>query len=87
MESLIIYILQHQDGGIYSVNIALNSHKSDFNEKGFTGGGTFFEALADDKNLSSVQRPVSPGHAIFHKTTERHAGVSCVLVYQVSLLE
>jgi hypothetical protein len=66
----------HQDGGIYSVNIALNSHKDD-SENGFTGGGTFFEGLADDDNISCVQRPVSPGHAILHHTTARHAGVSC----------
>jgi len=64
----------HQDGGIYSINIALNSHKDISNENGFTGGGTFFEAFTDDQNLSSIQRPESPGHAIFHKTTARHAG-------------
>jgi len=63
----------HQDGGIYSVNIALNSHKDD-SENGFTGGGTFFEGLAEDDNMSCIQRPVSPGHAILHHTTARHAG-------------
>eukprot|EP00804_Cyclotella_cryptica_P030863 CCRYP_018361-RA/>CCRYP_018361-RA protein AED:0.02 eAED:0.02 QI:248/-1/1/1/-1/1/1/932/791 len=65
----------HQDGGIYSVNIALNSHKDD-SENGFTGGGTFFEGLTDDEKISCIQRPVSPGHAILHHTTARHAGVS-----------
>lgn len=29
---------QHQDGGIYSVNIALNARKIGGNEIGFTGG-------------------------------------------------
>lgn len=80
LKLLLINILQHQDGGIYSINIALNSHKDDSNDNGFTGGGTFFEAFTDDQNLSSIQRPESPGHAIFHKTTARHAGVSCALL-------
>ena len=55
----------HQDGGIYSVNIALND--------GFQGGGTFVEALAagDDE---AVLRPTKAGHALLHRTTERHAG-------------
>ena len=63
----------HQDGGIYSVNIALNAHKDDDPVNGFTGGGTFIEALAigDDE---TVRRPVAPGHALLHRTTLRHAG-------------
>ena len=65
----------HQDGGIYSVNIALNSHKND-DENGFTGGGTFLEGLSRDE-ISCIQRPTSPGHALLHHTTARHAGVSC----------
>jgi tetratricopeptide (TPR) repeat protein len=63
----------HQDGGIYSVNIALNSAESDGNDLGFTGGGTFFEALTVGEN-ECIQRPIAPGHAIIHKTTQRHAG-------------
>ena len=62
----------HQDGGIYSVNIALNSHKED-DEHGFTGGGTFLEGLSLD-GTSCIQRPISPGHALLHHTTARHAG-------------
>lgn len=63
----------HQDGGIYSVNIALNSHEDDDqNGCGFTGGGTFFERLSLCDN--AVERPVGPGHAIIHATTQRHAG-------------
>jgi len=62
----------HQDGGIYSVNIALNAHQDD-DDKGFTGGGTFLEALTVG-NGDHVQRPIAPGHAIIHKTTQRHAG-------------
>jgi hypothetical protein len=64
----------HQDGGIYSVNIALNSHKDD-DANGFSGGGTFLEGLSRD-NISCIQRPISPGHALLHHTTARHAGVS-----------
>ncbi|KAL3807273.1 hypothetical protein ACHAXA_004089 [Cyclostephanos tholiformis] len=63
----------HQDGGIYSVNIALNNAREEGNEHGFSGGGTFFEALTvgDGEN---IQLPSAPGHAIIHKTTQRHAG-------------
>jgi tetratricopeptide (TPR) repeat protein len=64
----------HQDGGMYSVNIALNAHKDDARDgSGFTGGGTFLEALTigDDE---TVRRPVAPGHALLHRTTQRHAG-------------
>eukprot|EP00577_Skeletonema_sp_RCC1716_P001218 CAMPEP_0113379404 /NCGR_PEP_ID=MMETSP0013_2-20120614/4206_1 /TAXON_ID=2843 ORGANISM="Skeletonema costatum, Strain 1716" /NCGR_SAMPLE_ID=MMETSP0013_2 /ASSEMBLY_ACC=CAM_ASM_000158 /LENGTH=883 /DNA_ID=CAMNT_0000261673 /DNA_START=261 /DNA_END=2912 /DNA_ORIENTATION=- /assembly_acc=CAM_ASM_000158 len=63
----------HQDGGIYSVNIALNEHLDD-SENGFTGGGTFFEALTVGDGDDYIQRPSAPGHAIIHKTTQRHAG-------------
>ncbi|KAL7515621.1 hypothetical protein ACHAXN_013276 [Cyclotella atomus] len=62
----------HQDGGIYSVNVALNSHKDD-DVNGFSGGGTFLEGLSRDE-ISCIQRPVSPGHALLHHTTARHAG-------------
>jgi len=63
----------HQDGGMYSVNIALNAHKDDDPVNGFTGGGTFVEALSvgDDE---TVRRPASTGHALLHRTTQRHAG-------------
>jgi len=63
----------HQDGGMYSVNIALNAHKDDDPVNGFTGGGTFLEALSvgDDE---TVRRPASTGHALLHRTTQRHAG-------------
>jgi tetratricopeptide (TPR) repeat protein len=64
----------HQDGGIYSVNIALNSHKEE-DENGFTGGGTFLEGLARD-DIPCIQRPNGPGHALLHHTVARHAGVS-----------
>jgi len=63
----------HQDGGIYSVNIALNSEEANGNDVGFTGGGTFFEALTVGED-DNIQRPIAPGHAIVHKTTQRHAG-------------
>jgi len=79
-----IAAMQHQDGGIYSVNIALNSHK-DEDGNGFSGGGTFFEGLTDDEAMSSIQRPVAPGHAVFHHTTTRHAGVSLMPHCIVSL--
>ncbi|KAK1736629.1 tetratricopeptide repeat-containing protein [Skeletonema marinoi] len=50
----------HQDGDDDPVN-------------GFTGGGTFVEALSvgDDE---TVRRPASTGHALLHRTTQRHAG-------------
>ena len=62
----------HQDGGIYSVNVALNAHRDDDHGQGFTGGGTFLESLIVGEG-DPVQRPAAPGHAIIHKTTERHA--------------
>lgn len=63
----------HQDGGMYSVNIALNSHKDDDPVNGFTGGGTFLEALSVGDE-ETVRRPVRTGHALLHRTTQRHAG-------------
>jgi len=43
----------------------------------FVIGGTFFEALtASDGDY--IQRPSGPGHAIIHKTTQRHAGAPTV---------
>lgn len=38
-----------------------------------TKGGTFFEALTIG-DCDPIQRPIAPGHAIVHKTTQRHAG-------------
>lgn len=38
-----------------------------------TKGGTFLEALTVGVG-EHIQRPVAPGHAIVHKTTQRHAG-------------
>ena len=67
----------HRDGGIISVNIALNSHEGDAitGESGFEGGGTFFEDLirnpVDEK---PIVRPSAPGHAVAHLSTVRHAG-------------
>ena len=37
-------------------------------------GGTFFEALTVGDDDEYIQRPNAPGHAIVHKTTQRHAG-------------
>lgn len=65
----------HQDGSIYSMNIALNSHKDD-SVNGFTDGGTFFEDVAKNKNASCIKHACSPGHSILHHTTARHAGVN-----------
>lgn len=60
----------HRDGGIVSVNIALNSLSE------FEGGGTFFEGLIDSPHHSQdpIIRPSDVGHALAHLSTERHAG-------------
>ena len=58
------------DGGLFSVNVALNSYQDDFK-----GGGTFLERLVNNKYGNDViQRPCGPGHALIHSATERHAG-------------
>lgn len=58
---------QHRDGGLYSINIALNS--------GFIGGGTFFDGLLTVSDPDDcVLKPCGPGHAVAHRGTERHAG-------------
>jgi tetratricopeptide (TPR) repeat protein len=67
----------HRDGGIVSVNIALNSHEVDGNtgENGFEGGGTFFEDLINNDAIDKpIVRPSAPGHAVAHLSTMRHAG-------------
>jgi tetratricopeptide (TPR) repeat protein len=67
----------HRDGGMISVNIALNSMDE------FEGGGTFFEGLLESPrpyNFCSISdqdpvlRPLGIGHAIAHLSTERHTG-------------
>ena len=40
----------------------------------FPLGGTFFEGLTVGDDGEYIQRPNAPGHAIIHKTTQRHAG-------------
>jgi len=78
----------HGDGGIISVNIALNSHRDEEKHGStnktsdtdtFTGGGTFFEDLIkleedQSKTSSPILRPSAPGHALAHWSTHRHAG-------------
>ena len=79
----------HGDGGVVSVNIALNSHRNEGSKEAdtFIGGDTFFEdliRLADDENSNknhgnnndngSILRPASTGHALAHWSTHRHAG-------------
>ncbi len=70
----------HGDGGVVSVNIALNAHR-DTDEPlldTFSGGGTFFEDLIDldddDVDHDPILRPSSTGHALAHWSTHRHAG-------------
>ena len=64
----------HGDGGVVSVNIALNSHcdQEKDEEDTFSGGGTFFEDLLESKD--PILRPSSTGHALAHWSTHRHAG-------------
>ena len=76
----------HGDGGVVSVNIALNSHRENDEastiEDTFSGGGTFFEDMiqlgdSTKSNRSScdpILRPSSKGHALAHWSTHRHAG-------------
>ena len=52
---------------MFSVNIALNDE--------FDGGGTFFDGLIDnDFGEPVVQYPIAPGHAVAHRSTQRHGG-------------
>ena len=68
--SITLTIIQHLDGGLFSVNIALNSYENDFE-----GGGTFLERLiSNDYGNDVIQRPCGAGHALIHSSTERHAG-------------
>jgi len=78
----------HRDGGVVSVNIALNPHEhgeykdneNEDEERGFIGGGTFFEDLLADNGEdgggggSPILRPTGTGHAVAHLSTKRHAG-------------
>ena len=59
----------HRDLGLISVNIMLNS------EDEFASGGTAFENQFDQMD-SQPLKPVGPGHALSHLSSERHAGSS-----------
>jgi len=59
----------HRDLGLISVNIMLNS------EEEFAAGGTAFENQFGEVG-SQPLKPVGPGHALSHLSSERHAG-SC----------
>lgn len=68
----------HRDLGYVSVNIMLNSQDE------FSGGGTFFEnqllpvILNEGGGISNddIQplKPLAPGHALLHYSSDRHAG-------------
>jgi len=67
----------HRDLGYVSVNIMLNSQDE------FDGGGTFFENQllpvvlnGGDGTSNDIQplKPLGPGHAIAHYSSDRHAG-------------
>ena len=61
----------HRDLGLISVNIMLNSNDD------FRGGGTAFEnQFSDDVDSQAPLKPVGPGHALSHLSSERHAGAS-----------
>lgn len=86
----------HRDGGMISINIALNSHEFDniTGDSGFEGGGTFFEDLiTKEEDENPIVRPSGPGHAVAHKSTVRHAGtpttsgVREILVFFLTLRE
>lgn len=74
----------HRDLGYVSVNIMLNPQEE------FQGGGTFFEnqllPLNDGRDGGSATtvaaalplKPLGPGHAIAHKSSDRHAGSATV---------
>ena len=55
--------------GVAAFACLLNPHSSDDS----VSGGTFLEALTVGDG-EHTQRPIAPGHAIVHKTTQRHAG-------------
>ena len=70
----------HRDLGLVSVNIMLNS------ECEFEGGGTFFENQLQNHIITHHEastlipspkplKPLGPGHALAHLSSERHAGV------------
>jgi len=59
----------HRDLGLVSVNIMLNS------DEDFFGGGTAFEnQFSDNVDSPAPLKPVGPGHALSHLSSERHAG-------------
>ena len=61
----------HRDLGLVSVNIMLNSNDE------FDGGGTFFEDQLLSSNVEEAVkpvRPIGPGHAVMHLSSDRHAG-------------
>lgn len=76
----------HRDLGYVSVNIMLNTQEE------FQGGGTFFEnqllpvVLNDGRDGGSTTtaaaalplKPLGPGHAIAHKSSDRHAGSATI---------
>ena len=75
----------HGDGGVVSVNIALNPHRGDNEEDipdTFSGGGTFFEDMIElpndnkdsDDDYDPILRPSATGHALAHWSIHRHAG-------------
>ncbi|CAB9520793.1 expressed unknown protein [Seminavis robusta] len=88
----------HRDGGLFTVNIAL---------QGDGNGGTLFDNLItsstkhtashhdDDIIERAIVHPLSPGHAVAHRSTERHAGAPTkpgeaireILVFFITLRE
>lgn len=69
----------HRDLGYVSVNIMLNSQDE------FQGGGTFFEnqilpVVLNEGGCTSndihALKPLGPGHAIAHYSSDRHAGAA-----------
>lgn len=73
----------HRDLGYVSVNIMLNDPSE------FQGGGTFFEQqLSSSSTCDRTQtleplvqplKPIGPGHALAHYSSNRHAGASTLL--------
>ncbi|KAL9184548.1 hypothetical protein ACHAXT_012518 [Thalassiosira profunda] len=61
----------HRDLGFVSVNVMLNSPDE------FVGGGTFFESqlLGDAEGMRPL-KPLGPGHALAHFSSDRHAGAA-----------
>lgn len=58
----------HRDLGLVSVNIMLND------EQDFSGGGTFFEHQLENMEDCNPLKPLGPGHALMHLSSDRHAG-------------